>query len=45
VYFRIKMKVSEVDRVNGMSFLFKIRDSILGDFISRVEFGNFFINH
>jgi hypothetical protein len=43
VYFHIKRKVSEVDHVNGMNFLFKRYDSVLGDIIPWMEFGNFFI--
>jgi len=37
--------VFEVDCVNGLNFLFKRRDSVLGDFITRLEVGNFFIGH
>jgi len=45
VYFHIKRKVSELDHVKGMNFLFKRCDSVLGDFITRMEVGNFFISH
>jgi hypothetical protein len=45
VYFCIKREVSEVDHVNGLNFLFKSCDSAMGDFITRMEVGNFFISH
>jgi len=45
VYFRITRNVFEVDSVNGLNFLSKIRDSILGELISKMEFCNIFISH
>jgi hypothetical protein len=45
VYLCKTMKVSEVDRVNGLNFLFKKCGSELGDFITRMEVGSFLISH
>jgi hypothetical protein len=45
VYFCIKRKVSEICGVNGLKFLFEKYDSVLGDFITRMEVRNFFISH
>ena len=36
------LKVFGVDCVNGLNFIFKRRDSVMEDFITRTEFGNFF---
>jgi hypothetical protein len=37
--------MSEVDLVNGLKFLLKSLDSVLGDLINRMEVENFFISH
>jgi len=36
---------SELDRVNGLNFLFKRYDTLLGDFITRMEVGSLLISH
>ena len=42
VYFCIIRKVFEVDCVNGLNFLFKIHVTVLGEFVTTMEIGNFF---
>ena len=43
VYFRITRKLFEVDCLNGINFLLKKYDSLLRDYITKMEFWNFFI--